>query len=222
MEVNHFNIACCEPSLGNHFFSGFAFANAADVESFLFLNTGDVTYFDTDKFTTLVPYDLGDAPSGAVSLVGGSTYKDFWGIIRNLYANTINFLIGNIFYSRQIDTIYSDAISLTDGFIHISKVNRLGNNGTDLPFGNCNNTEIVIDNLDKICDSAFGSMTDCTIRLGSNIGAKSGSDIIGSSLTDLFDGTTGLTLYCSAAFASSQIVVDSLAANPTGVTIITY
>jgi hypothetical protein len=220
MEVNHFNIACCEPSLGNHFFSGFAFANAADVEGYFGISSGGVTFFATNKFTTLVPYDVESDGSG--SIVSNSEYKDFWGIIRDFVQTGTSAPRTDIkLYSYNVRNIEQSAFSqIDDSEFTFKNIENLGLNNNPI-FNGCNNCIVNIENFNKFSDSAFSDMTDCVIRLGSKIGEKISTDIYGTSTSNLFNGSTDTTIYCSADFASSQIMVDSLAINPS-ITLITY
>lgn len=222
MAKNYFNVACCEPSLGNHFFDGYSFTNAADVEAYLGLNSGEVTFFDTDKFTTLVPYDINY--SGTGSLLDNSIYKDYWGIIRDFKVATSPISRTNVdLYSYNVRNIEDNAFAKFDySKIVIKNIDSLGIAVNNNPFVNSNNLNIQIGNFKKMSNTAFTDMTDSVVHLGSAIGQKLSGDIYGATNNILFTASTGLTIYCTAAFASSPIVIASLAANPTGVTIITY
>lgn len=221
IEVNYFNIACCDDTLGNHFFDGYSFASASDVETYFGLTTGAVTYFDTNKFTTLEPYDI--EYSGSGSLLDNSIYRDYWGIIRDIkIAGSGLPRTGVNLYSYNVNNIEDNSFAnFSDSTLIFKNVNSIGLATAQNPFVNSSNLFIEIGNFNKISSNAFSDMTDCVIKIGSKVGVKTSSDIYGLSTISLFQSSSNITIYCSTLFASSQIMVDSLAANPS-VTLITY
>jgi hypothetical protein len=220
MEINHFNIACCDLTLGNHSFNGYPFADAQSVESYLGLTAGSVSFYATNKFSTIVPYDINYTGNG--SLLDNSTYKDFWGIIRDIkFAAAPNPRTNVNFYSNSVRTIEGNAFrDFDNSTISIKSVESLGQVNGSAVFPTTDNSEINIGFAKNMSTACFAVMTNSIIRLDSKIKTM---NFLGTATNALFDGSNNLTLYCSKEFSLIPMVVASIA-NPsvTNFNLITY
>lgn len=216
IEVNHFTTACCDETMGNHYFEGYTFANANDVETVLGLTTGQVTYFGVSgsgKKASIV--GLYDIPTGGIAPVN-SIYRDYWGLIDNIENGFASGQNGVEFYSRATQTVKHQAFNnLQNSQIAFDYVKFLGNTGTAKPFEGANNCTITLKRVVNLGAMAFNTMVDSEIIFHPTIKTIAGGG------TDIFDTSTNCTVYASTELAAVSWFAASLAANPT-ITLVTY
>ena len=221
MDANFYTTACCDPSLFNHKTVGFPFSSATDVETWLGLNSGEVTAFDSGEFNTLIPYDL----DINTQILATSEYYDYWGVCRNILQPSAA-VVGNFtFFSNSVTNIENKAFGqASQSIIHIKSVLKLGVGVVSSvkdgdPFLGCADCEITIDNCHIMNSANFTNINDSIIKLGSNIKAVTW---VGSTVTPLmFTGVNNI-LYCSQEFANDTYVASCIAAAGSNLNVIIY
>lgn len=215
LEPNYFNTACCDPSLFNHSFSNLNLNNAGDVENALGLSSGDVTSFSLGNFNTLTPYDLVISDLNPISNV--FSFKDYWGLLRNV--NTLPGTIFNelTFFSNNVQTIGFKAFKqLEDSYLEFNFVDTIQEAG----FGGMTTSEIKINNLKNLHIQAFDTLTNVTIKIGSNVKSV---NWIGSTITPLlFSTPNNITIYMSLDLSLDPYMAANISAYAANVTLITY